>query len=162
MRARFFWQRSLALLPLLSLGSGAIARAQTPPPAPSPAIVLGQMNGNPVFCFPDRAATAEMPAQAGYCIAVLPFPDGNTANTDMQLWVNLQIPQTASRVSVPMPAATGAVPIRRMQSTPAVPRIAPQPSFGGTASPSESAADPNLNAAPSPNRPQPSELEPLW
>ncbi|MGC9502437.1 hypothetical protein [Baaleninema sp.] len=102
--ARFAW------LPLLSLLVSTAAEAQTVSqptptrPEPPPSMMLGQMNGHPVFCFPGTPGNENTAPQAGYCVAILPFPDGtNAATNEIQLFVNLQIPQNATRISLPSP-----------------------------------------------------------
>ncbi|PPT09515.1 hypothetical protein CKA32_000557 [Geitlerinema sp. FC II] len=100
----------LALLSLLSWLVPTKAEAQTAseatqtmPVQPS-SLMLGQMNGHPVFCFSDIPGDETTALQPGYCVAILPFPDSrNAASNEIQLFLNLQVPQNTTRISVPSP-----------------------------------------------------------
>lgn len=90
-----------ALAPGLIVGMAASVTAQvvpedlfpqtthSPPVMPQP-MMVGQLNGHPLFCFPETGP--ESSPQGGYCVAILPFPDGSqSAIEGMELFVNLQV-----------------------------------------------------------------------
>ncbi|USR90102.1 hypothetical protein NEA10_14775 [Phormidium yuhuli AB48] len=101
-----------ALAPSLVVGMATSATAQVipedllpqrphSPPVMSQPMMVGQFDGHPLFCFPETGAQSS--PQGGYCVVILPFPDGSQQAVEgMELFVTLQVPETNPYLNLPV------------------------------------------------------------
>ncbi|NMG58141.1 hypothetical protein E1H12_06275 [Geitlerinema sp. P-1104] len=100
-----------ALVPSLILGMATSVESQVVPehlfpgtthsvPVMSQPMMVGQLDGHPLFCFPETGP--ESSPQGGYCVAILPFPDASEQAVEgMELFVTLQVPATNPYLNLP-------------------------------------------------------------